>query len=68
MPIARIPTSDFELFFVRIGRRRLFVVATSKERAVDLAAVGAAPTHNISVTRVDDEVLVDLRGFQEKKP
>lgn len=49
-----------ELYFARCHRRRAWIVAPNKQRALELAtALIGMPSRSVSLSRIDDEICVD---------
>lgn len=50
-----------ELYFARCHHRRAYIVAPNRERALALAIkVIGLPSRKPSITRIDDEVFIDV--------
>lgn len=49
-----------ELYFARCHRRRAWIVAPNRARALELAtSLIGVPSRTVSLSRIDDEVVVD---------
>jgi hypothetical protein len=58
-----------ELYLARSGPKRAFIVAPNKERAQYLANHHlGTPTRRASITRIDDDVVVDTLGVLAGAP
>jgi hypothetical protein len=57
-----------ELYFARCHKRRAYIVAPNRARALELAiTILGVPSRKPSITRIEDEVILDPSILEERK-